>query len=156
MTGEVKKWPVKSHFWPVIVRWPAVILSPASSHDPLTLELRIWSSDIAKRVIFISILLYFLQFYLSIYLYICIYIYTLKYLTNLPLYMYRKCSCLSEDSRRFGSAAGMNWNRSEYFFVPASCKHLLSTSTTATKTKSWNTQDHVRPACRHVYVIRDI
>ena len=29
MTGEVKKWPVKRHFWPVIVRWPAVILSPA-------------------------------------------------------------------------------------------------------------------------------
>ena len=28
MTGEVKKWPVKRHFWPVIVRWPAVILSP--------------------------------------------------------------------------------------------------------------------------------
>ena len=30
MTGEVKKWPVKRHFWPVIVRWPAVILSPES------------------------------------------------------------------------------------------------------------------------------
>ena len=29
MTGEVKKWPVKRHFWPVIVWWPAVILSPA-------------------------------------------------------------------------------------------------------------------------------
>ena len=31
MTGEVKKWPVKRHFWPVIVRWPAVILSPVIS-----------------------------------------------------------------------------------------------------------------------------
>ena len=28
MTGEVKKWPVKRHFWPVIVRWPSVILNP--------------------------------------------------------------------------------------------------------------------------------
>ena len=28
MTGEVKKWTVKRQFWPVIVRWPAVILSP--------------------------------------------------------------------------------------------------------------------------------
>ena len=28
ITGKVKKWPVNKHFWPVIVRWPAVILSP--------------------------------------------------------------------------------------------------------------------------------
>jgi hypothetical protein len=28
MTGEVKKWTVKRQFWSVIVRWPAVILSP--------------------------------------------------------------------------------------------------------------------------------
>jgi hypothetical protein len=31
MTGEVKKWPVMRHLCPVIVRRPAVILSPACS-----------------------------------------------------------------------------------------------------------------------------
>jgi hypothetical protein len=35
MAGEVKKWPFKKHFWPVIVRWPpAVILNPERATVP--------------------------------------------------------------------------------------------------------------------------
>ena len=56
MTGEVKKWPVKRHFWPVIVRWPAVILSPELCHATQLLH-KVKIGSYKRSILYVNCLL---------------------------------------------------------------------------------------------------